>query len=258
MPSRRYWEVDADPAWAPDGRRLAFTRQVSELSGAPADRRDVLIAGDLSSSTPRIVPILRDTSPEGRFGALAWSPDGRYLAVNTRGSEGPGLYAINVATHARRLLLRGYFDSASWSPSGVALIASVGNDRIIRLDLRTGRVKTIGRGDGVRYSPDGTRIAFLSQRDHFGTVCRGSEGPCDPSKDVYVMDVNGGSIRRVTHTAADESTVTWIADDRLVVDRTTSLSDPSLYSVGLTGIARRLVTRPASERPAAIGAASAG
>ena len=63
------------------------------------------------------------------------------------------------------------------------------------------------------WSPDGRTIAFLSTRDH--------RGDGDAAPDVYVMDADGGDVRRLTENDAAERSLDWTRDGRLVFWRCT-------------------------------------
>jgi Tol biopolymer transport system component len=62
--------------------------------------------------------------------------------------------------------------------------------------------------DAPSVSPDGTKIVFTSTRDH--------RGDGDESRDVYVMNVDGGDVRRLTENNAAERNPTWLRDGRIV------------------------------------------
>lgn len=64
----------------------------------------------------------------------------------------------------------------------------------------TSNPKTDAQG---RFSKDGTRIAFLSTRDG--------------SSQVYVLDLNGGEARQVTHLSQGVSNFLWATDSHLLV-----------------------------------------
>ena len=55
------------------------------------------------------------------------------------------------------------------------------------------------------WSPDGSQIAFSSDRDG--------------GLDVYVMSATGGKARRVTTSADGETPMAWLSDERLVIQR---------------------------------------
>src|SRR5690606_26705853 len=80
---------DSDPAWSPDGQRIAFT---SKREGEDPDRSnnyDVYVIDAKPGATP-----LRLTTWEGPDnGPLEWSPDGRWIAYR-QGSE-PRFYAYS-------------------------------------------------------------------------------------------------------------------------------------------------------------------
>ncbi len=101
-------EDDRDPAYSPDGMRIAFR---SECRGG-----GIFVMGATGENVRRIAD----------FGFHpAWSPDGRELAVATEGGvvpwNRPGrseLWAIEVDSGRKRLVTRVDSMHPSWSPSG--------------------------------------------------------------------------------------------------------------------------------------------
>lgn len=67
-----------------------------------------------------------------------------------------------------------------------------------------------GRSDlDPAWSPDGSRIAFVSTRDRNGQTCFET---CAPNGEIYVMDADASQQRRVTRSPADDRAPAWSAD----------------------------------------------
>jgi YD repeat-containing protein len=73
--------------------------------------------------------------------------------------------------------------------------------------------------DRPRWSPDGTKILFQSDRDN----------PETGNADVYVMNANGTSQTRLTYDAADDSAAVWSPDSAKIVFQ--SLRNGQYYQV---------------------------
>ncbi len=95
------------PAWAPDGRRLAY---VSFATG-----RSNIIVQDLFTGQTEVV-----SSSRGINGAPAWSPDGRRLAVSLSRGGSPDIWVIDVDSGQHEQLTHHWSISTepAWSPDG--------------------------------------------------------------------------------------------------------------------------------------------
>lgn len=110
-----------DPAWSPDGRTLAISRQLSATSWG-------VFLVPSRGGTAR--PLLRNGSQQVN---PAWSPDGLEIAFAQRAAD--GLWQIETAradgTHVRRLSDGSGSDSSpTWSPDGrrIVFVREVGPD----------------------------------------------------------------------------------------------------------------------------------
>ncbi len=206
--ARRY---ELDPAWAPDGRHLAFTRY------AQSDR----------SFTSSIV-VMRDDGTHRRtlerislgphshrliyVGEATWAPDGEHL-IFTR----------------TRLDHQAFF-----RPSLISITKHGTDEKLVARDAGS-----------ASFSPDGSRIAFASVKDRHGSEC--GEDECYYNGEIYVADADGTHPERLTGTAIDEAQPDWSADGKHIVfssHREAHGADrpPQLFSVTPTGTCRIRLT----------------
>jgi WD40 repeat protein len=112
------------------------------------------------------------------------------------------VWNADLAPDEKRLLLTRITERAI--PTGVSV-----------RDLRTGKERFLAAGAFGRWSPDGERIAFVSDRDENGSClfhnCSGF------ANEIYVMDASGGDFRRLTGSAADEAAADWTGDGEWIV-----------------------------------------
>jgi TolB protein len=111
----------------------------------------------------------------------------------------------------------------SWSPDGKILAYtaySVSSADIVLSRIYEGLpLQRPARGIGNNYlpvfSPDGTRIAFMSTRDGQG--------------EIYVMNADGSGLRRLTNHPADDATPTWSPTGTQIAFTSARSGRPEIY-----------------------------
>jgi Tol biopolymer transport system component len=199
------------PRFSPDGKRLLF-----------ADKDGVTSVAAVGEW--RAQPLDDRPLPAGfERPGMVWSPDGTRVAyveqLDSDFPEGGDLFLVDVASGTSekvRHFAGPYVTVLDWSPDGSSLV--MGFDRsgeggrmvVDSFDLSTGKLTPMLRGWGetlgVRYSPDGTQIAFYS--DSRQCICVAAP---DGSGIRVVLKFSGGE--------PDSARLAWSPDGtRLVWD----------------------------------------
>ena len=265
--------ADREPAVSPDGRTLAFVRGVLT-----------------SSESIYLLPLKADLSPAGEPRLLgpgrnpAWTPDGRELVYRPLRVYVAGLALIGlgggkprplrtlgndsflptVSRTGRLAFSRGTRDINIWRqeltatpPPAVALVSSTALDA------------------EARYSPDGARIAFQSDRSGHAEIwtCAGDGARCtqltafngafitgtprwspdgktiafdsaaEGRFNIYTIDAGGGPVRRLTSEPAAGAIPSWSNDGKWIYYSSPATGRNEIWRVPSQGGAPVQVTR---------------
>jgi len=174
------------PRWSPDGRFLAF------LSARDGGRAQIWLLSRNGGEARRV------SNLENGASSFEWSPDGTRFVCLTR--TGPPASKSSDVRHYTHIYYKfndtGYFDEKR---SHVAII-----------DVRTGAAKQITDGDNwndldPHWSPDSTRIAFVSNRT-------GKEFDLDHNSDVWTISASGGTLTKISDHVGPDSSPRWSPD----------------------------------------------
>jgi Tol biopolymer transport system component len=92
----------------------------------------------------------------------------------------------------------------------------------------------VARDGSPAWSPDGSRIAFYSERDG--------------NAEIYVMDADGGNVRRLTTVASDEGYPSWSPDGRTITFDSDRDGNFEIYAMNADGTnVRRLTNHPSRD-----------
>lgn len=167
-------------------RSLVFTADGRQLVSASDDK--VIRVWDVAAG--RTVRTLRGQQAEGEAGkiyALAFSPDGRWLAAGGRmaaaGKGGHPIRLYDFASGRIVALLEGHRDavlSLDFSPDGKRLVSAGTDDVAIIWDLRTRRAGHVLKGhagdvNAARFAADGARVVTAGD-DHTVRLWRVRDG----------------------------------------------------------------------------------
>ena len=206
--SRAPWQFTTSPQnanaprWSPDGQSLAFISSRTSADGPAGDDKPQVWILSMSGGEAR-----RITNLKNGANSFQWSPDGKRLACLSR--TGP---SDNRAESKDRSDVRHYshisykFNDTGWFDDR--------RGHIWIVDSKTGAAKQITSGEDwndadPQWSPDGARIAFVSNRT-------GKEYEENRNADVWVISAEGGPLTRISdHDEADNSP-RWSPDGKTI------------------------------------------
>jgi|GEM_PF-5293675 len=191
----------SDPAWSPDGNAIVFYG----WDGHPRGGSGVYEISIDGTST-------RQIWNQGSAEYLDWSPDGRYIAMNTiTGTPNKRLVIYDRSTNTAQDLGPG--EQPNFSPDGSSIVARtcVGSHCGLFLMGRFGEAKTrltTSADDAMpSWSPLGDRIAYASQQGG--------------NWDIWAINTNGTGQVRLTDDPGIDAMPVWLPDGSGIAFRST-------------------------------------
>jgi Tol biopolymer transport system component len=212
---------DAWPTWSPDGSQIAF---MSVRSGNP----DIYVMNADGSNVQQLTyHSANDIWPE-------WSPDGKRITFASRRDGNFEIYVINAdGSNLQRLTTTtSHEDFPAWSPDGKQIVFSrvEGDDGtyIMNVDGSDERQLLNFEVFEPAWSPDGARIAFGSDHEGF--------------QGIYVLDVDGNNLQKLSSTRAGENCPTWSPDGTQIAFASWQDGDGEIYVMNADGTSLQKIT----------------
>ncbi len=197
----RHAAADRDPAWSPDGKRIAF---VSDRDG---NFEIYVMNADGSGQRRLTTNSAADRNP-------AWSRDGKQLIFQSKRDGNEEIYLMNADGSRQTRLTSNAGDDIfpDLSPDGTKITFT--SNRNGNLDIfvmnadgsqQTPLTNHAHRDVWSRWSPDGRRLTFFSRRDSN-----------DDDDEIYVMNADGNDIKRLTENRGHDFCPDWSADGKQI------------------------------------------
>ncbi len=218
--------LGSDPAWSPDGTRIAFTS--TSTSG-----RDIAILDRRDGSVRRL------TDDPGDEYEPTWSPDGSQIAFASNRDNTDGTYDIHVIpTNSPNRQSTNLTkepgaddDAPSWSPDGTQIVfvrERGGNPNLVVMSADGSAPSSITDNDssntGPSWSPDGRHIAFASV-------------PANSSlQDILVMRADGSaSPNNLTQSPTSRDyQPAWSPDGERIAFTSNRDGNPDIFTMAAT------------------------
>jgi dipeptidyl aminopeptidase/acylaminoacyl peptidase len=203
---------ESQPAWSPDGTKIAFTRRVDPAAGF--GEIAVMDADPLTDDAVNLT-----NTPDFDEYQPTWAPSGLQIAFVRQVpgeviSDQPDIFVMDAGGENPINLTRADTSELdpAWSPDGSKIaFAGVreGGWEILTMDP-SGMNEEVLTGDGVDafdrapdWSPDGTKIVFMKQSQ--------AAGCCEPWE-IWAVNSDGSGDTNLTNHPSDDMAPSWAPD----------------------------------------------
>src|ERR1700752_2760546 len=193
------------PRWSPDGQSIAFlSARPSETAATAANdqpRAQVYLLSMSGGEPKRLTNLKKGGS------SFQWSPDGNRMVVISLIGPGDSRPESKDRSAVRHYKNSSYkFNDTGWFDDR--------RTHLWTIDLKSGVAKQITEGDDwndsdPQWSPDGTRIAFVSNRT-------GKEYEGNRNSDVWVIPASGGALTKISDHDESDGSPRWSPDGRWI------------------------------------------
>jgi len=209
--------LDSDPAWSPDGSKIAFAKFALPLN--PNSSQIYVMNADGSDQRQ-----LTQLTANRYHGHPTWSPDGTKIAFHNAsydGSNSSGVFVMNADGSGQKNIFQGVFLNPAWSPDGLKLAGNRGYDGLILINIDGSNLTHITQPPtpfdpatyfadfGPAWSPDGSKIVFSRFVNCDINDCYSAR--------LYVINSDGSNLTDLTPQDNLGNGPAWSPDGRKIV-----------------------------------------
>ncbi len=223
-------DAESSPRWSPDGKWLTFT------SSRPGKAK----GNQIWALDRRGGEAFQLTEFKQNLSSYTWSPDGKKIAVILRDKDEPETEGKPAGEAKPKPIV---IDRYHFKSDGEGYLSGNNHARIFIYDLATKKLDAVTDSkdfdeSNPEWSPDGTKIAFVSRRT--------KNWDRENNSDVFVVDAKPNSTPKqlTTFEGNDGGRLSWSPDGKLIAY--TQGSDPKLSAYNQT----KLAVVPAAGGPA--------
>jgi dipeptidyl aminopeptidase/acylaminoacyl peptidase len=206
--SRAPWQFTTSPQsansprWSPDGQSLAFLSSRPEGTGTNETPRSQIYILSMNGGEAKKITNLKNGA-----NSFQWSPDGNRFVVVSR--SGPGDYRTENKDRSdvRHYKTSSYkFNDSGWFDDK--------RSHLWVVNIKAGTANQVTEGEDwndsdPQWSPDGTRIAFVSNRTH-------KEYENDRNADVWTILPDGTQLTQISDHDESDTSPRWSPDGRWI------------------------------------------
>ena len=222
-------QLNMNPKWSPKGDRIAITSdRGSPQDGYSDSFTDIYVVSSIDGSQiEKLVSAEKSGDLESLhsyYSGMSWSPDGSNLVFVSKSSGFDALFFVNERSkdiYKKFKPRLAAMKSPDWSPAGDKVVVTGQNDNMSDLYVFDIKTNTFTRLTDDKYddvdadfSPDGTKIAFASDR------------PVNPDQpdstyeyghyNVFIYDLNTGEITALTDDDTRSSEPDYSPDGSMI------------------------------------------
>ena len=200
---QQFWEG----RWSPDGTKIGLHHATTGQNGAD----NIAVMGETGSN----LMVLADAG--SYLASVAWAPGGASLYF----SGDDGILSVPAAGGAVSLV-KGAFAALNidLARDGKRLTYTLnGSSSVTLLDLADGGTTTLGKGEAARFSPDGTKLAYVARE-------AGADGGTDERFKLYKFSDKAVTDLGLAGTYL--ASICWFYDAKLAVTGTNGIESMDL------------------------------